>query len=78
MNIEYKANEYASVKKTKTDLIFIVWRRSIYEKGFRCNICGQKLIDENGNPAGTINNYDFLQCMHCRNVVADIERSVAE
>ena len=64
MDIEYKG------------LVFITWRKSVFENNFRCNICGQKLIDADGNPVGTIDNYDFMQCRYCRNVVAEVEKKI--
>ena len=58
-------------------MTFIIWRKSVFDNNFKCNICGQKLIDDNGEPnARTIINEDFIQCRCCRNVVAEIERSI--
>ena len=59
-------------------MIFTIWRNSVIENGFRCNICGAKLADVYGKPWGRLqqqsaNDGDILQCPECRNVVAQYQ-----
>ena len=55
-------------------LIRYIWRESITQNDYKCNICGSALADNSGKPLDgrTIENKDFLQCRLCRNVVAFI------
>jgi phage FluMu protein Com len=49
----------------------LILRKSVYEKGFRCNICETVLADADGQPDGrTLYNGEILQCPRCFNVVA--------
>lgn len=63
--------------------IGIVWRESVYKNHFKCNQCGVKLADKNGQPNDNFcvdadrNNVDekdeWAYCGKCKNVVAKIK-----
>ena len=59
-------------------MIYTIWRDSVIENGFKCNICGTKLADLYGKPWGRLRTEnaqdgDILQCPVCRNVVAQFQ-----
>ena len=55
-------------------MICTIWRGSVIEKDFRCNICGEQIADQYGKLIGraavTPKGGEILQCPSCRNVVA--------
>ena len=55
--------------------IATIWRESVYNNDFRCNICGTKIANEKGEilrQRGDIFE-GILQCPRCFNVVASFE-----
>lgn len=63
--------------------IGIVWRKSIYDNRFKCNQCGAKLADKNGQPTDNFvvdadrehvdEKDEWAFCGKCMNVVAKIK-----
>ena len=53
-----------------------IWRESVYFNNFKCNKCGTKLADDNGNfLEGKLeaNLFDVIRCAKCHNLVARFE-----
>lgn len=68
-------------KKTANNTTAIIWKRSIWENGFRCTRCQTKLFDEPANEPMNLSTTDNksksgeLYCSKCGNLVGRYENT---
>lgn len=53
----------------------LIWRKTMYDNGFKCNVCGTPCAAADGTPsASVLTDGEHLFCGACKNYIAIIKQ----